>query len=173
VSSTSIEGTSFHNRVPCVLKLDELLEVLKPLREKQQVISTNGCFDILHVGHLRYLQACKKPGEILIVYVNSDASIRRLKGPTRPVVCEDDRSELLAGLGCVDYVVLFEEDTPEKLLEAIKPDFHAKGAQYTAETLPEMPLLNRLGVQVRFIEMVPGRSTSSIIERIEKSNSCS
>jgi len=157
-----------------VLKLNELLDTLAPLRDANQpVVSTNGCFDILHVGHVRYLKACKQPGEILIVYVNSDASIKRLKGPSRPVVCEDDRAEIIAGLACVDYVVIFEEDTPQKLLEAIRPDYHAKGAQYTPETLPEMPLLDRLGVQVRFIDMIPGRSTSSIIERIEHSNSCS
>jgi rfaE bifunctional protein nucleotidyltransferase chain/domain len=157
-----------------VLKLNELMDTLRPLRDSNQpVVSTNGCFDILHVGHLRYLQACKQPGEILIVYVNSDASIKRLKGPSRPVVCEEDRAEIVAGLACVDYVVIFEEDTPQKLLEAIRPDYHAKGAQYTPETLPEMPLLNRLGVQVRFIDMIPGRSTSSIIERIENHTTCS
>ena len=155
-----------------VLSLNALQGALEKEREQQHpIVSTNGCFDILHIGHLRYLQACKKPGERLVVYVNSDESIKRLKGPSRPIVGQDDRAELLAGLACVDYVILFEEDTPQALLEAIRPDFHAKGAQYTPETLPEMPLLRRLGVEVRFIEMVPGRSTSNLIQRIEHGTS--
>jgi rfaE bifunctional protein nucleotidyltransferase chain/domain len=152
-----------------VLSLSDLQIALQKEREqKHSIVSTNGCFDILHIGHLRYLQACKQPGERLVVYLNSDASVRRLKGPSRPIVCEEDRAELLAGLACVDYVVLFEEDTPEVLLEAVRPDFHAKGAQYTPDILPEMPLLRRLGIDVRFVEMVPGRSTSALIERIER-----
>lgn len=106
-------------------------------------------------------------GETLVVLVNSDASVRRLKGEQRPIVSEADRAELLAGLGCVDYVVLFEEDTPERLLETIRPDFHAKGAQYTEESLPEMPLLRRIGAKVRFVEMVENRSTTSVIETIQ------
>jgi rfaE bifunctional protein nucleotidyltransferase chain/domain len=154
-----------------------LLETLTSLRKPSpngdgaSIITTNGCFDLLHVGHLRYLQACKNPAttnETLVVLLNSDDSIRRLKGPLRPIVPQDDRAELLAGLGCVDFVVLFEEDTPEKLLEVIRPDFHAKGAQYTEETLPEMPLLRSLGTQVRFVAMVENRSTTNLVEIIRE-----
>jgi rfaE bifunctional protein nucleotidyltransferase chain/domain len=132
------------------------------------VVTTNGCFDLLHVGHLRYLQACKRPGEVLIVLLNSDASVRRLKGPERPIVPEADRAEVLAGLACVEYVTLFDEDTPERLLEAIHPDFHAKGAQYTEETLPEMPLFRRLGTHVRFVPMVANRSTTDLVDIIRQ-----
>lgn len=139
-----------------------------PPEATRPIVTTNGCFDLLHVGHLRYLQACKQPGEMLIVLVNSDASVRRLKGPERPIVPEADRAELLAGLACVDYVTLFDEDTPERLLEAICPDFHAKGAQYTEDTLPEMPLFRRLGTRVRFVPMVENRSTTDLVAVIRQ-----
>lgn len=160
-----------------VVSPQALLEKLTSLRKPSpsgdgaSVITTNGCFDLLHVGHLRYLQACKNPAntnEILVVLLNSDESVRRLKGPLRPILPQADRAELLAGLGCVDFVALFEEDTPEKLLEVIRPDFHAKGAQYTEETLPEMPLLRSLGTKVRFVPMVENRSTTNIVEIIRE-----
>jgi rfaE bifunctional protein nucleotidyltransferase chain/domain len=151
-----------------VLTADQLLRKLAPLRGQSSVVTTNGCFDILHVGHLRYLQACKKLGDILVVMLNTDASVRRLKGPKRPIIDEADRAELLAGLACVDYVVLFDEDTPEPLIERIRPDFHAKGAQYTEENLPEMDTLRRVGAQVKFVDMVENRSTTSVIETIQQ-----
>lgn len=151
-----------------VLTKDDLLKTLAPLRGQSSIVVTNGCFDILHVGHLRYLQACKKLGDILVVLVNTDASVHRLKGPTRPIVNEADRSELIAGLGCVDYVVLFDENTPEALLEVIKPDFYAKGDQYNEDNLPEINTLRKIGTQVRFVPMVASRSTTSIIETIQK-----
>jgi rfaE bifunctional protein nucleotidyltransferase chain/domain len=151
-----------------VLSKDELLKTLAPLRGQCSITVTNGCFDILHVGHLRYLQACKQLGDILVVLVNSNASVRRLKGPTRPIVDEADRAELVAGLGCVDYVTLFEEDTPEALLEAIRPDFYAKGNQYNEDNLPEINTLRRIGTQVRFVPMVESRSTTSIIDTIKQ-----
>jgi rfaE bifunctional protein nucleotidyltransferase chain/domain len=151
-----------------VLNQERLLARLAPLRGQSSIVTTNGCFDILHVGHLRYLQACKKLGDILIVMVNSDTSVRRLKGPSRPIVNEADRAELLAGLGCVDYVILFDEDTPEPLMEILRPDFHAKGAQYTEDNLPEMETLRKIGAQVRFVPMVENRSTTSIIDKIEQ-----
>jgi len=151
-----------------VLNKAQLLERLAPLRGQSSIVTTNGCFDILHVGHLRYLQGCKGMGDVLVVMVNSDASVRRLKGSSRPVVNEADRAELLAGLGCVDYVVLFDDDTPEPLLEIIQPDFHAKGAQYNEENLPEMATLRKIGAQVRFVPMVENRSTTSIIDRIQQ-----
>ncbi|HEY9686686.1 MAG TPA: adenylyltransferase/cytidyltransferase family protein [Coleofasciculaceae cyanobacterium] len=151
-----------------VLTKEHLLRKLAPVRGQLSVVTTNGCFDILHVGHLRYLQACKALGDILVVMVNSDSSVRRLKGPQRPIVDEGDRSELIAGLGCVDYVVLFDEDTPEPLMEVIRPDFHAKGAQYTEENLPEMDTLRRIGAQVRFVPMVENRSTTNVIDTIRE-----
>jgi rfaE bifunctional protein nucleotidyltransferase chain/domain len=151
-----------------VLSRDELLKTLAPLRGQSSIVVTNGCFDILHVGHLRYLQACKRLGDILVVLVNSNASVQRLKGPSRPIVDESDRAELVAGLGCVDFVTLFDEDTPEVLLEAIRPDFYAKGDQYNEENLPEIETLRRIGTQVRFVPMVESRSTTSIIDTIRQ-----
>jgi len=154
-----------------VLSPAALNDRLASLRGQSVIVTTNGCFDILHVGHLRYLQACKtlaENNEILVVLVNSDASVRRLKGPQRPIVNEADRAELIAGLGCVDYVVLFDEDTPEPLLEVIKPDYHAKGAQYNEENLPEMATLRKVGAKVRFVPMVENRSTTNVIDTIRE-----
>ena len=131
------------------------------------IVSTNGCFDILHVGHLRYLQAARKLGDLLVVALNSDVSVRGLKGPERPIVPEADRAELLAGLACVDVVVLFDEPTPDKALRAIQPNIHVKGGQYTEETLPEAALLKELGAEIRFIDMVAERSSTNIIEKIK------
>lgn len=151
-----------------VLALPQLLEELAPLRGQSSIVTTNGCLDILHVGHLRYLQGCKSMGDKLVVMLNSDASVRRLKGPQRPIVPEADRAELLAGLGCVDYVVLFDEDTPEPLMEIIRPNFHAKGAQYNEDNLPEMATLRKIGAQVKFVPMVENRSTTSVIDTIKQ-----
>lgn len=134
-----------------------------------KVVTTNGCFDLLHVGHLRYLQAARALGDMLIVALNSDASVRGLKGPQRPLIPQDERAELLAGLACVDYVVIFDEPTPAKILTDIQPDIHVKGGQYTVENLPEASLLKSLGAEIRFIPMVEGRSTTSLIEKIRHS----
>lgn len=134
-----------------------------------KVVTTNGCFDLLHVGHLRYLQAARALGDMLIVALNSDASVRGLKGPQRPLIPQDERAELLAGLACVDYVVIFDEPTPAKILMDIQPDIHVKGGQYTVENLPEASLLKSLGAEIRFIPMVEGRSTTSLIEKIRHS----
>jgi D-glycero-beta-D-manno-heptose 1-phosphate adenylyltransferase len=131
------------------------------------LVTTNGCFDLLHVGHLRYLQASKIMGDALLLFVNSDASVQRLKGPSRPIVPQAERAEMLAGLACVDAVVLFDEDTPNRLLTLVKPTIHVKGSQYTPETLPEASLLVQLGIELRFANMVAGHSSSNIIDKIK------
>ena len=151
-----------------VLSLNQAIDRLAPLRGRSRIVTTNGVFDILHVGHLRYLQGCKQPGETLVVLVNTDASVKRLKGPQRPIVGQADRMELLAGLGCVDIVVPFDEDTPVALLERLKPDVHVKGAQYTVDTLPEAETLKKLGTEIRFAPMVANKSTSGVIETIQE-----
>jgi rfaE bifunctional protein nucleotidyltransferase chain/domain len=151
-----------------VTSLPELLDILAPQRGRVKVVTTNGCFDILHVGHLRYLQAARVLGDLLIVALNSDASVRRLKGPERPIMGQEDRAELLAGLACVDYVVIFDEDTPQAMLEAIRPDIHVKGAQYTEETLPEAQALKALGTRIEFVGMVAGRSSTNVIDKIKQ-----
>jgi rfaE bifunctional protein nucleotidyltransferase chain/domain len=139
--------------------------------DHRRVVLTNGVFDLLHVGHLRYLQAARALGDALIVGLNSDASTRRLKGPTRPIHGEDERAELLAGLACVDAVVIFGEDTAVSLVEAIRPDLWVKGGDYGSleEALPRLPeaaTVQRLGGEVRLLPFVEGRSTTLLVERI-------
>jgi rfaE bifunctional protein nucleotidyltransferase chain/domain len=138
------------------------------LRGQSVIVSTNGCFDILHVGHLRYLQAARSFGDLLVLALNSDASVRGLKGPERPIVPQQDRAELLAGLSCVDFVVLFDEPTPADLLVQIRPDIHVKGAQYTSENLPEAALLRSMGTELKLVPMVENRSSTNIIEKIKR-----
>jgi rfaE bifunctional protein nucleotidyltransferase chain/domain len=135
-------------------------------RAGRSIVFTNGCFDVLHPGHVRYLTQARALGDVLIVAVNSDGSVRRLKGPDRPVNPVEDRTTLLAALECVDHVVVFEEDSPAKLIEAVRPDVYVKGGDYPPEMVPEAPLVRRLGGQVRTLGYVPDRSTSAIIDRI-------
>jgi rfaE bifunctional protein nucleotidyltransferase chain/domain len=149
-----------------VVSKAELADRLAPYRGQSVIVSTNGCFDILHVGHLRYLQAARALGDVLVVAINSDASVRNLKGPNRPIVNENDRAELLAGLSCVDFVVMFDDPTPAELLKIIRPNIHVKGAQYDEATLPEAPLLKELGAEIKLVDMVNGKSTTNIVERI-------
>ena len=130
------------------------------------VVCTNGCFDILHIGHVRYLEETKKFGDVLIVALNSDKSVRRLKGEGRPINNENDRAEVLNALKSVDYVVLFDEDSPADLLAEIKPDVHTKGADYTVETLPEAKIILENGGRLEFISFVEGKSTTSTISKI-------
>lgn len=130
------------------------------------VVVTNGCFDILHVGHVRYLQKTKTFADYLIVLLNSDKSVRAIKGETRPINNENDRAEILCALSCVDYVVLFDETSPRNLLDEIKPDVYTKGADYTMETLPEADIMRKNGTRVEFIEFVEGKSTTGIINKM-------
>lgn len=149
------------------VKKEDLQPLLKKLRaEGKTIVTTNGCFDILHVGHVRYLEETKKFGDILIVALNSDASVRRLKGEGRPINNEMDRAEVLNGLKSVDYVVLFDEDSPADLLAKIKPDVHTKGADYTVETLPEAKIILENGGRLEFIKFVEGKSTTNTIKKI-------
>jgi rfaE bifunctional protein nucleotidyltransferase chain/domain len=145
-------------------------EIVNIVREEQKdgktFVATNGCFDILHVGHVRYLQKTKSLADYSIVMLNSDKSVKMLKGESRPINNENDRAEILSALNCVDYVVLFEEKSPANLLEKIKPDIYTKGADYTIETLPERDVTERNGIKVEFIEFVQGKSTTGIIKKI-------
>jgi len=130
------------------------------------VVFTNGCFDLLHAGHVRYLAGARALGDCLIVGVNSDTSVRSLKGPTRPVNCQEDRAEVLAALAAVDYVVIFDEVTAENLIANIKPDIYAKGGDYTVETLPESKVVTANGGKIVLVPEVPGRSSSNIIKKL-------
>lgn len=136
-------------------------------KEGKTVVTTNGCFDILHVGHVRYLEKTKTFGDYLVVLLNSDKSVRSIKGPTRPINNEADRAEILSALRCVDYVVLFDEDSPRNLLDEMKPDVYTKGADYTMETLPEADIMRKNNTRVEFIEFVEGKSTTGILMQVK------
>ncbi len=142
--------------------------VRKGQGNKKTFAATNGCFDILHVGHVRYLQRTKSLADYSIVMLNTDKSVKILKGDSRPINNEQDRAEILNALSCVDYVVLFEEKSPASLLEKIKPDIYTKGADYTMETLPERDIVIKNNIKVEFIEFVQGKSTTNIINKINK-----
>lgn len=130
-----------------------------------RVVFTNGCFDILHAGHVRYLAAARALGDVLILGLNSDASVRRLKGEMRPVNTAEDRAEVVGALKSVDYVVIFGEDTAENLIAKVRPAVYAKGGDYTRETLPEARIVESYGGEVAFIPLVAGKSTTNIIAR--------
>ncbi len=136
-------------------------------RDGKTVVLTNGCFDVLHVGHVRYLQQARTFGR-LVVAVNSDASTRALKGPTRPIIPDVERAELVAALRCVDLVTIFDDPTAEGILEALQPDVYAKGADYgpSGRPLPEAAVAERIGTRVELIALSPGHSTSALIDKI-------
>ncbi|WP_435018230.1 D-glycero-beta-D-manno-heptose 1-phosphate adenylyltransferase [Tundrisphaera sp. TA3] len=145
----------------------DLVRRLRARREAgERIVLTNGCFDILHRGHITYLSQAKALGDALVVGVNSDAGIRRLKGPERPINALDDRIEVLAALGCVDHVVAFDEDTPCELVRAVRPDVFVKGGDYTIDRLPEAAVVRAYGGEVRILPFVADRSTTHLIERI-------
>jgi D-beta-D-heptose 7-phosphate kinase/D-beta-D-heptose 1-phosphate adenosyltransferase len=149
--------------------LDDLVTVLDSERAAgKRIVLTNGCFDILHRGHISYLREARRLGDVLVVGVNTDESIRRLKGPHRPINSLSDRLEVLAGLADVDYLIPFGEDTPHRLVEAIRPDVFVKGGDYTRKTLPEAELVERLGGRVAILPYLPQRSTTRIIDRIRQ-----
>lgn len=151
-----------------VLTAEKLSQIAQEAKAKgRKVVTTNGCFDILHVGHARILQEAKGLGDILIVGLNSDASVKRLKGPERPINNENDRAEMLAHLASVDYVYIFEEDTPVEFLKLVKPDIHTKGADYTTDKLAETPVVESFGGVVKLLSLVPHKSTSSVVEKIK------
>ncbi|MDZ7370314.1 MAG: D-glycero-beta-D-manno-heptose 1-phosphate adenylyltransferase [candidate division KSB1 bacterium] len=149
--------------------LAELMEIVALCRSTgKKVVWTNGCFDILHAGHVLYLQAAKEQGDILVVGVNSDASVRRNKGPQRPINAERDRLIVLAALECVDYLLLFDDDSPVLLIDQLRPDIYVKGGDYTIDTVnqDERRLVERYGGKIVLIPGVPGLSTSAVIEKI-------
>ena len=146
---------------------DELNEKLAAVRNGRKVVFTNGVFDILHVGHVRYLQEARSLGDLLVIGVNTDASVRKLKGPTRPLQNEASRAEILAGLRAVDFTVLFDEDTPEKLIHLVRPDVLVKGGDYTVETIVGAPFVMSYGGKVQPLQFVDGFSTTSIVKKMQ------
>lgn len=151
-----------------LIKREEIKNLVDKIHsEGKTIVCTNGCFDILHVGHVRYLEKTKTFADYCIVLLNSDKSVRSIKGPARPINSETDRAEILSALRCVDYVVLFDEDSPRNLLDEIKPDVYTKGADYNMETLPEADIMKKNRTKVEFIKFVEGKSTTGTIEKMK------
>ena len=157
-----------------ILSAEEAARRLERLRHSQNpptVVFTNGCFDILHVGHLNTLLAAKQEGDLLVVGLNSDSSVKALKGPSRPINCQDERATMLAALECVDIVVIFEEETPLVLIEKLRPDVHVKGGDYKEEDLPEAAVIKSFGGKIVLAKLIPGRSTTKLITLTQNSDS--
>ena len=146
---------------------NELRAKLDSHRERgETVVSTNGVFDVLHIGHVRYLQQARALGDCLVIGINTDNCTARLKGPSRPIVGQAERAELLAALSCVDYVTLFDESTPEALLSVVRPNIHVKGGDYNIEEMPETATVRSHGGRVITVPLVAGRSTTDLVQRI-------
>ena len=164
-----------HRRHMCpkILDIATLLPKIDDFRKKgKTIVFTNGCFDILHAGHVRYLNAAKQEGDILIVGLNSDKSVQLIKHKNRPIISENYRAEVLAGLGAVDYVTIFNEIDPMKLICAVKPDVLVKGADWQENDIIGAETVKGSGGKVVRVDLMPGLSTSSIIQTIIDKNSC-
>jgi len=159
---------------PKIVELDDLSDRCEELRSAgKKIVATNGCFDLLHVGHVRYLQAARALGDLLVVGLNGDRSVHQLKGAGRPIATESDRAEILAALACVDLVTIFPEIRATKFLAAVRPTVYVKGGDYTSETLDEeeRAKLKEIDAAIRLIPFETGYSTSGLIEQICKSRS--
>ena len=154
-----------------ILSLPELGRRAEEMRQAgQQLVLTNGCFDLLHVGHARYLLQARQLGDFLVVAINGDESVRSLKGAGRPLNSAEDRAEVLAALACVDFVTIFPGMRATPVIEALRPAIYVKGGDYTLETLDpeEVAALKRVGAEIKTLPLVPGKSTSSLIERMQQ-----
>ena len=154
-----------------VLSLKELADWRRDEKAAgRRLVATNGCFDLLHVGHIRFLQEARALGDSLVVGLNGDASVRELKGPGRPVNPEADRAEVLAALGCVDAVVVFSEKRATRFLEATQPDVYVKGGDYRPEDLDadEQTAVRKSGGQVKVLKLTPGKSTSAVLAKVKR-----
>ena len=147
-------------------ELTKIVEVLR--KQNNKIVFTNGCFDIIHIGHIRYLQKAKSLGDILIVGVNNDVSVLKLKGAPRPIVPENERAEIIAALGCVDFVVIFPELTPENLIRIIKPNIHVKGGDWKIEQILEADLVRSYNGDVVIVDEVKEYSSTKLLEKIIK-----
>lgn len=150
-----------------ILSLDLLALKLREHKNRgERIVFANGCFDVLHVGHARYLGGARREGDVLVVAVNSDASVRALKGEGRPILPAEARARLVAGLAAVSYVVIFEEPDVTRLLSTLRPDVHAKGTDYTIETVPERETARRLGVRIAIVGDPKQHSTRGLLARL-------
>jgi D-glycero-beta-D-manno-heptose 1-phosphate adenylyltransferase len=151
-----------------IVTLEEARRAVEEARRRgRTAVLANGCFDLLHVGHVRYLRGARKEGDLLVVAVNSDASVRALKGPPRPLMPERERAEMVAAFGYVDYVLIFEEPTVENVLRSLRPDVHAKGTDYTVETVPEREFVKAYGGRVAIVGDPKDHSSSEYLRRLE------
>lgn len=141
---------------------------IEQIRQGKIVVFTNGVFDILHAGHVEYLEKARTLGDLLIVALNTDSSVSRIKGPTRPLNTLEDRMRVIGALRCVDCVVSFDEDTPEAIVEAIRPDIHVKGGDYTVGSLPESKIVLGYGGKVVILPLLEGRSSTRIINELNR-----
>ena len=148
-----------------VLSQGELVEQLPSVRKNKKVVFTNGCFDILHVGHVRYLKQARSEGDLLVIGLNTDSSVKILKGDSRPIQNENDRAEILAALDCVDYVTLFSDETPIKLIEAVLPDLLVRGGDWPVQEIVGHQVVLENGGEVKSLQFIPGKSTTQIIEK--------
>jgi D-beta-D-heptose 7-phosphate kinase/D-beta-D-heptose 1-phosphate adenosyltransferase len=148
---------------------EDLHRIVEDLKKKgKRIVFTNGCFDLLHLGHIRYLEKAKTLGDILVVGVNSDHSVQNLKGPKRPILPEEERAEILSGFGCVDYITIFDEEDPLELISTLQPDILVKGGAWTKETTVGREVVERSGGEVVILPFVERASTSNIIDTILK-----
>lgn len=149
------------------LEFKTVLDIVTQLKKQQKtIVTTNGCFDIMHLGHLNYLSRAKLYGDVLIVGINSDKSVKSIKGEFRPINNESSRAQVVSGLSCVDYTFIFDEDTPIDFLSLIQPDIHVKADDYSVKTLPEAKTVFELGAELKFIPITQGYSTTDIIDKI-------
>lgn len=155
---------NYLNKILSINLLEE--KILKARVEAKTIVFANGCFDLLHVGHVRYLYGAKALGDLLVVAINSDRIVQQLKGSNRPITSENERAEIIAALSCVDYVTIFDTPTVTELLLLLKPDIHAKGTDYTIETVPEREIVKSYGGRVAIVGDPKDHSTSSILEQI-------
>jgi rfaE bifunctional protein nucleotidyltransferase chain/domain len=155
------------NQLAKVYSLESLQPIVADLqRNGKIVVLANGCFDLFHVGHVRYLEAAKQLGDVLVVGLNNDSSVRRIKGPRRPLMSESERAEILAAFACVDYVVVFQGTTVEQVLLSLKPDIHCKGTDYTEETVPEKEIVRSYGGRIAIVGDPKDHSTRDLIQEV-------
>ncbi|HEY5648020.1 MAG TPA: D-glycero-beta-D-manno-heptose 1-phosphate adenylyltransferase [Nitrospiria bacterium] len=158
---------STRSKVQTLKRLKESLK--KDRRQGRKIVFTNGCFDIVHLGHLRYLSRARKLGDRLVVGINSDASVRKIKPPPRPILSQSERAELLAGFSCVDYVTIFSETDPYRTIAALKPDVLVKGSDWSRKDIIGRELVEDAGGVVRRVPLVKGYSTTRLVEKIRQS----
>ena len=155
-----------------ILPLDQLVETLAPLRRAGKTVAlANGLFDLLHVGHLRYLQAAKNEADVLVVALNSDDSARSLKGPSRPLVPQQERAELVSGLSCVDFVTIFDDSSVDEVLRVVQPHVHCKGTDYTPDSVPERAVAQQLGIRIAIVGDPKSHATRDLIRQIRSGES--